>query len=64
MDGSKTKIVATRVTLSLDELIEEYCKRDAHVNRADFVRDAIREKLQREVPELYSKLFQEPPQHV
>jgi len=63
MDGRKTKIVATRVTLNLAKLIEEYCKRDAHVNLADFLRDAIREKLQRDVPELYSKLFQEAPQY-
>jgi hypothetical protein len=43
----------------LIELIEEFCRRDAHVNPADFIRDAIREKLQRDAPELYRQLFME-----
>jgi Arc/MetJ-type ribon-helix-helix transcriptional regulator len=59
MGVEKTKVVATRVTLKTAELIEEFCRRDAHVNVADFVRDAIREKLQREAPELYRSFFEE-----
>jgi len=59
MDYERTKVVATRVTPNLARLIEEYCRRDAHVNPADFIRDAIREKIQRDAPKLYKKLFQE-----
>jgi len=59
MNVEKTKVVATRVTKKTAELIAEFCKRDTHVNPADFIRDAIRDKLQREAPELYGQLFQE-----
>jgi len=59
MKGEKTRVVATRVTVKTAELIAEFCKWDAHVNPADFIRDAIRDKLQREAPELYRQLFQE-----
>gem|GEM_PF-1991838 len=57
--GGRTRVVATRVTVRCAELIEEFCRRDAHVNPADFIRDAIREKLQRDAPELYRQLFME-----
>jgi Arc/MetJ-type ribon-helix-helix transcriptional regulator len=59
MNVEKTKVVATRVTKKTAELIAEFCKRDTHVNPADFIRDAIRDKLQKEAPELYRQLFQE-----
>ena len=55
--NKETKVVATRVTPQLAELIKEICRRDAHVNPADFIRDAVREKIQRDAPELYSELF-------
>jgi hypothetical protein len=48
MKGEKTKVVATRVTMKTAELIEEFCKRDAHVNTAGFIRDAIRDKRQKD----------------
>ena len=59
MKAEKTKVVATRVTVRTGELIDEFCRRDGHVNVADFIRDAIREKLQREAPELYRRFFEE-----
>ena len=59
MKAEKTKVVATRVTNRTAKLIEEFCRRDGHVNVADFIRDAIREKLQREAPELYRRFFEE-----
>jgi hypothetical protein len=59
MNVEKTKVVATRVTMKTAELIAEFCKRDTHVNPADFIRDAIRDKLQREATELYHQLFEE-----
>jgi hypothetical protein len=43
----KTKVVATRVSVKTAELIGKFCRRDGHVNVADFIRDAIREKLQK-----------------
>lgn len=55
--NKESKVVATRVTPQLAELIREICRRNAHVNPADFIRDAIREKIQRDAPELYRELF-------
>jgi metal-responsive CopG/Arc/MetJ family transcriptional regulator len=59
MKVEKTKVVATRVTSRTAELIDEFCRRYGHVNVADFIRDAIREKLQREAPELCRRFFEE-----
>lgn len=56
---NETKVVSTRVTLRLADLIEEFCRRDAHLNVADFIRDAIRDKLQGEAPELHRKFSKE-----
>ena len=56
-----TKVIATRVTRRCAELIEKYCSQDAHLNPADLIRDAIREKIQREAPEFYQQLFKEAP---
>lgn len=50
--------MSTRVTLRLAELIEKFCEH-AHLNPADFIRDAIRDKLQREAPDLYCRFFKE-----
>jgi Arc/MetJ-type ribon-helix-helix transcriptional regulator len=55
----KTRVVSCRVTERFAKLIEKYCQCDAHVNPADFVRDALREKMQKDAPELYRQLFQE-----
>ena len=57
MKNPESKVVSTRVTEPLAILIEKYLRLDAHVSLADFVRDAIREKLQRDVPELYNGMF-------
>ncbi|MEM2385487.1 MAG: hypothetical protein QXO67_00750 [Candidatus Bathyarchaeia archaeon] len=58
-EKTKTKVIATRVTKRFADLLQEYCQHDAHVNLADLIRDAIREKIQKDAPELYAKLFQE-----
>lgn len=48
-----------RVPTSLKELLEEFVKRDLHTNISEFTREALREKLARDAPELYKKLFKE-----
>ncbi|MCK4482119.1 hypothetical protein KAU55_02760 [Candidatus Bathyarchaeota archaeon] len=40
----ETKVVSTRITLRLAKLIDKICK-NAHLNPAGFIRDAIRHKL-------------------
>jgi len=52
-------VIAARVPKTLKELIAEFVKQDTHMNESDFVRDAIREKIRREAPHLYTKLFQQ-----
>ena len=51
--------VSFRIPKNLKEIIEEYLKHDLHMNLSDFFRDALREKIQRDAPELYRRLFQE-----
>jgi len=51
--------INVRIPLTLKRLIEEFVKRDLHANLSEFCRDALREKLARDAPELYRQLFQE-----
>jgi len=55
------KFVGARVPNRLKELIAEFIKRDTHLNESDFVRDALREKIRKEAPDLYTELFREAP---
>lgn len=50
--------VSFRVPRVLKDLIKRYLVMDLHMNESEFFRDAIREKLMREAPELYKQLFQ------
>ena len=57
MRKQKDAFIAVRVPKTLKELIREIISIDTHLNEADFVRDAIREKIWRDAPELYKQLF-------
>ena len=59
MEKRKESYIGVRVPKTLKELIQKVIQLDAHLNEADFVRDAIREKIQRDAPELYRQLFKE-----
>lgn len=50
---NQTIVVSTRVTQQFARVIEQYCRQDAYINCADLLREALREKLQRDAPELY-----------
>jgi Arc/MetJ-type ribon-helix-helix transcriptional regulator len=52
MNKQKTKVIATRVTQQYAQLIEEFTQKEAYLNCADLVRDALREKLAKDAPEL------------
>jgi Arc/MetJ-type ribon-helix-helix transcriptional regulator len=43
---------------TMKNLIETFVSMDTHINFSDFVRDAIRQKLQRDAPHLYKQLFE------
>jgi len=51
--------ISARVPRTLKELMRQFVALDVHINESDLIRDAIREKIQREAPELYKQLFQE-----
>jgi Arc/MetJ-type ribon-helix-helix transcriptional regulator len=50
--------ISARVPRTLKKLMQQFIARDAHINESDLIRDAIREKIKREAPELYKELFQ------
>ncbi|RJS79653.1 hypothetical protein CW711_02320 [Candidatus Bathyarchaeota archaeon] len=57
MEKRRDAYIGVRVPRTLKELIQKVVERDTHLNEADFVRDAIREKIQRDAPDL-KQLFQ------
>jgi Arc/MetJ-type ribon-helix-helix transcriptional regulator len=46
-----------RIPITLKELIGRYIECDCHTNISDFARDALREKLAKDAPELFRQLF-------
>ena len=58
--GTQTeRLVAlnVRIPRTLKELIGEYVALDTHKDASEFARDAFREKIRRDAPELYYRLF-------
>jgi Arc/MetJ-type ribon-helix-helix transcriptional regulator len=51
--------ISARIPTTLKELMQKYVAVDTHINESEFIRDAIREKIQREAPDLYRQLFRE-----
>ena len=51
--------VSARIPIPLKELIQKFVAMDTHINASDFIRDAIREKIKRDAPDLYTSLFKE-----
>jgi hypothetical protein len=49
--------VAVRMPRQLKDLVKKYIEIDAHKDASEFYRDAIREKIQRDAPELYREQF-------
>lgn len=47
-----------RVPRTLKRLIKDYIELNAHKDVSEFTRDALREKIRRDVPNLYKKLFE------
>jgi hypothetical protein len=59
MAKEKDVKITFRAPSTLRDLVKDYILLDAHMNPSDFYRDAAREKVQRDAPELYKKLFAE-----
>jgi len=60
VEGKEQVQVSFRVPRVLRDLIQKYIQCDLHLNQSEFFRDALREKIQRDAPQLYNELFQEP----
>lgn len=55
----ETQVLSVRVTKSMAKIIRRYLQIDTHVSKSDFVRDAVREKIKRDAPQLYASLFKQ-----
>ena len=51
------EVITVRMPRSLIELINKYILVDTHQNRSEFIRDAVREKIRRDFPELFKELL-------
>jgi Arc/MetJ-type ribon-helix-helix transcriptional regulator len=51
-------MVSARIPHSLKKLMEKYVALDTHLNESELIRDALREKIQRDAPNLYEKQFE------
>jgi len=51
--------VTVRMPKTLAELIDRYVLANTHQNRSEFIRDAIREKIRREYPDLFNEILKE-----
>jgi len=58
-EEGKNAVLAARVPLALKKLVTRFLAIDTHLNESDLLRDAIREKILRDAPELYRQLFEE-----
>lgn len=58
MESKSTDFIGIRVPSRLRDLMREYVRLDTHLNESEFVRTAIREKLQRDAPSLRNRLFE------
>ncbi|MFQ5999901.1 MAG: hypothetical protein ACE5J6_03900 [Candidatus Bathyarchaeia archaeon] len=47
-----------RIPRQLKQLMREYIALNAHKDLSEFTRDALREKIRRDAPGLYRKLFE------
>jgi len=59
MERQKNAQISARIPIPLKKLIGKYISIDTHINESDFIRDALREKIQRDAPQLYENLFRE-----
>ncbi len=58
-DNEETTVIGFRTRKSLKTLMEKYVLKDTHLNISDFIRDAVREKIKRDYPDLLKELFGE-----
>lgn len=57
METERLVQLNVRIPRNLKTLMKEYIQLDAHKDLSELTRDALREKLRRDCPSLYSQLF-------
>jgi len=57
MERQKNAQISARIPIPLKKLIGKYISLDTHINESDFIRDALREKIQKDAPALYHEIF-------
>lgn len=57
MDRKELTTICVMIPSPMRKLIEQFVSIDTHTNLSEFVRDALRQKLQKESPQLYRQLF-------
>jgi len=58
MKTQKDATINVRIPGPFKTLIQKFVAMDTHMNESDFIRAAIKEKIQRDAPGLYKKLFE------
>ncbi len=53
----EAETVSSRIPAKLRVLMGQYILHDTHLNESDFIRAAIREKIERDAPELMEDMF-------
>ncbi len=61
MEQEKLVQLNVRIPRTLKKLMKEYIELDAHKDISELTRDALREKIQRDAPNLYQEQFQKEP---
>jgi len=62
MEAEKLVQLNVRIPRTLKKLMKEYIELDAHKDISELTRDALREKIQRDAPNLYKKQFEKEPE--
>jgi len=57
MEEEKLVQLNVRIPKTLKQLMREYVELNAHKDLSELTRDALREKIQRDAPNLYGRLF-------
>jgi len=58
MERKDLTTICVMIPQTMRDLIEQFVSMDTHTNLSEFVRDAIRQKLQKDAPQLYKQLFE------
>ena len=58
MERKDLTTICVMIPQTMRGLIEEILSKDTHTNLSEYVRDAIRQKIQKDAPQLYEQLFE------